>query len=102
MSLEERLRDNILDVRFQDPLYPPVQSTPIVLSLEPVLCPKGTYRLYIGGTGDLIAKLIGDDEFRTFKALPVGAVLEGMFYEISNDTTAGDIIALHTYNEPED
>ena len=88
-----------MDTRFQDPMYPPVQSTPIVIGAEPVECPVGTYRLYVGETGNVIGKLIGDQENRTWVGVPAGTVLEGMFFEISNDTTADSILALHTYND---
>jgi hypothetical protein len=52
--------------------------------------------LYVGGAGDVVAQLYGDAAPQTYKAVPVGTILRGLFTLVKstgNGTTASNILA---------
>lgn len=71
--------------------------TPADADLASVALGFFTRAIYVGVTGDLAVKMIGDigDSIVVFKAVPAGAILPLRVSQIrSTDTTATEIIAL--------
>ncbi len=51
--------------------------------------------LYVGGAGDVIGRLVGDDADCTFKAVPVGSILPFAFSIVRRtNTTATFMVGL--------
>ena len=57
--------------------------------------PVATRGIYIGVTGDLIVKLVGDESFTTFVDVPAGSVLPLRIASIDTSTDCDFMVGLY-------
>jgi len=75
-------------------LLEPSISTPVTPDDATDITATATKGLFVGTTGNVSAKLVGDSSARTWKNVPSGSYIPGAFKAVMTATTAADILAL--------
>ena len=78
-----------------DPIDAPCRSAAAVAPHATDPLPDITKALYVGGAGNVVGRLVDDQEDVTFANVPAGALLPFRFSHVRTDTTATAIVALY-------